>query len=488
MKCMLIFPAWKTSDFFPEEFGSSTTHRWHPLGLLYIGASLLKQGHDVKLLDGAFWTHQEILQVFQDFKPEFVGVHANCPMWTKAMQTVNDLRELSSDVFIAVGGPAAIGWRQKCLEQCMAIDCIFTGEGEVTVPEVAEQLESGSRQALADIKGIIYRDKSGNISINPDSCPVADLDTLPFPAFELLGDMAINYRPNIGTFLKLPVFSMISSRDCSHGKCIFCFHTHTSNKTRFRSPKNVVDEMEYIVNTYGAKEIKFLDDTFTADKERVHAICDEIRRRKIKVAWFISSRVDAVDRDILEDMKNAGCYSILFGVESGVQKNLDSLNKGTTVEQIKKAVRAAKSVGLKVSTPFIFGIPGETYEEGLETIKFAIELNSDLVNFHTLTPFPGTELYDNVEKYGTMTDETNALTFETGAFVPYTMTQDEILKLKEMAFKRYYCRAAYIFKRLLSIRSIYDIISLFYGAKTLFVLLMHPGIFKKEGQKTRMTK
>lgn len=487
MKCILIFPAWITSDFFPEEFGSSTTHRWHPLGLLYIGATLLREGHEVRFLDGAFWTHQEILQMFREFKPDFVGVHANCPMWTKSIQTVNDIRKLSSDVFITVGGPAAIGWRQRCIEECTAIDCIFTGEGEITVPEVVKQLENGGKLQLDNIRGIIYQDETGKIIINPDSCPVADLDTLPFPAFELLGDMAVKYRPNIGTFYKMPVFSMMSSRDCSHGKCIFCFHTHASTKTRFRSPKNVVDEMEYIVNTYGAKEIKFLDDTFTANKQRVHEICKEIRRRKIKVAWFISSRVDAVDRDMLQDMKNAGCYSILFGVESGVQKNLDALNKGTTIAQIKKAVRNAKSVGIKVSTPFIFGIPGETYEEGLQTIKFAIELNGDLVNFHTLTPFPGTELYDNVEKYGTMTEETDALTFETGAFVPYSMTQNEILKLKEMAFKRYYCRPAYIFKRLLSIRTIYDIISLFYGAKTLFVLITHPGILKKEGQKSRMT-
>lgn len=484
MKCMLIFPAWKTSDFFPEEFGTSTTHRWHPLGLLYIGATLLKQGHDVKLLDGAFWTHQEILQIFLDFKPDFVGIHANCPMWTKAMQTAIDLRDLDPNIFIALGGPAAIGWRQDCLEQCRAIDCIFTGEGELTVPEVVGQIEKVGRQELGNIKGIIYRNTNGDILINPDSCPVDDLDTLPFPAFELLGDLARKYHPNIGTFIKMPVFSMLSSRDCSHGKCIFCFHTHVSKKTRFRSPKNVVDEMEYIINTYGAKEIKFLDDTFTADKERVHAICDEIRKRKIKVAWFVSSRVDAVDRQMLDDMKNAGCYSILFGVESGVQKNLDALNKGTTIEQIRKAVRDAKLAGLKVSTPFIFGIPGETYKEGLETIKFAIELNGDLVNFHTLTPYPGTELYDNVEKYGTMTDETDALTFETGAFVPYTMTQEEILKLKERAFKRYYCRPSYILKRLHSVRSKYDLIALFYGAKTLFILLTHPGIFKSKEQKS----
>ena len=477
MKCMLVFPAWKTSDFFPEEFGTSTTHRWHPLGLLYIGAALLKHGHDVKLLDGAFYTHKEIIKEFCLFQPEFVGIHANCPMWTKAVKTANDIRAINANVYLTVGGPAPIGWKERCLHECESINCIFTAEGEYSVPKLVEILEKNEMDGLYDIRGIIFRDKKNQIIKNPDDYPIQDLDLLPFPAFHLLGNNATKYKPNIGTYKRLPVFSMITSRDCSHGSCIFCFHTFSSKKTRFRSPKNVVDEMEYLVKNFGAREIKFLDDTFTADAKRVHEICDEIRSRKLKVIWYISSRADAVNRELLADMKSAGCYSILYGVESGVQKNLDALSKGTTLNQIREAVSDAKSVGLKVSTPFIFGIPGETYKEGLETIKFACELNGDMVNFHTLTPYPGTELYDNVEKYGQMTDVTDDLTFETAAFVPYSMTQEEIIKLKELAFKKFYFRPAYIIKRLLSIRNKNDLLALFYGAKTLITLITHPNVF-----------
>ncbi len=480
MKCMLIFPAWETKDYFLEEFGNSTTHRWHPLGLLYIAAALLKKGFDVQVVDGAFYSHEEIIMRYRKYNPDFVGIHANCPIWEKAVHTADSIRKTAPDVFISLGGPAAIGWREKCLKECSSLDCIFTGEGEYTVPELVEKLEEGGKTFLGKIKGIIYKDIDGEIIVNEDADPIMELDELPFPAFELLGDLATKYRPNIGTYKKAPVFSMISSRDCSHGKCIFCFHTYGYCKTRYRSPQNVVDEMEFLVKKYKAKEIKFLDDTFTSDKERVHKICEEIRRRKLKVSWYVSSRADAVDFELLKDMKKSGCYAVLFGVESGVQKNLDTLKKNVTIECIRKAVSMAKKAKLKVSTPFIFGIPGETYEEGLRTIDFAIELNADMVNFHTLTPYPGTELYNNIDRYGTMTDKTEDLTFETGAFVPFSMTREEILNLKELGFKRFYCRPSYVIKRILSVRSRYDFLALLYGAKAVFVLISHPQLFQKK--------
>lgn len=479
MKCLLIFPAWKTSDFFPEEFGSSTSHRWHPLGLLYIGAQLLKEGHEVKLLEGAFWTHEQILAAFSSFGPQFVGIYANCPLWSKAKKTAEDLRAIDKQVFISLGGPAAIGWRERCMEECAAVDCVHTGEAEYSVTKVLAQLEAGRPRDLHDVSGIIFRDQQGEIVINPNSPPITDLDALPFPARQLLGGFVDKYRPNMGTFRRLPVFSMISSRGCSHGDCIFCFQPGGPTGARLRSPKNVVDEMEECVKRYGAREIKFLDDTFTADSERVSAICAEIRRRKLDVTWFVSSRVDSVNREMLSEMKGAGCWAILYGVESGVQKNVDALRKGTTIEQARRAVRDAKAVGLKVSTPFIFGIPGETFEEGHETIDFAIELNADMVNFHTLTPYPATELYDHVARYGTMTNVSDELTFETAAFVPYTMSRNDILKLKQLAFKRFYSRPAYAVKRLLGIRSRYDLMAIVFGIKTLATIHLVPNVFAR---------
>ena len=170
-------------------------------------------------------------------------------------------------------------------------------------------------------------------------------------------------------------------------------------------------------------------------------------------------------------------WAILLGAESGVQKNLNNLRKGTTLAQIREAVRAAKDVGLKVSTPFLFGIPGETFEDGLKTIKFALELDPDLANFHALTPFPGTYLCDHIEQYGTASSDPSKFTYQDAAFVPYTMTRDEILTLRQTAFRRFYSRPSFILKRLLEIRNLHDCKAAVRGMRALFWLWAHSKLF-----------
>jgi len=183
-------------------------------------------------------------------------------------------------------------------------------------------------------------------------------------------------------------------------------------------------------------------------------------------------------------MKDAGCWAILFGADSGVQKTLNALRKATTLDQIRRDVHAAKDVGLKVSTPFIFGAPGETFADGLKTIEFAIELDADLANFHALTPFPGTYLYDNLDKFGTVTDDLSDRTYQSAAFTPYTMTRDEILALRQLAFRRFYSRPAFLLTRLLEIRTLNDCKVAVRGLQSLFWLWAGRKLFHKRKQGT----
>jgi anaerobic magnesium-protoporphyrin IX monomethyl ester cyclase len=183
-------------------------------------------------------------------------------------------------------------------------------------------------------------------------------------------------------------------------------------------------------------------------------------------------------------MKEAGCWAVLFGAESGVQKNLNTLRKGTKVEQIRKAVADAKAVGLKVTTPFLIGIPGETYKEALQTIEFALELNPDIANFHALTAFPGTHLHDNLDKYGTVSNDLTKYTYQGASFVPFTMTQQQIHELRQLAFKRFYSRPRFLINRALQIRSWSDLVGAYKGARSLFYIWREKNIFSDE--KSRM--
>jgi radical SAM superfamily enzyme YgiQ (UPF0313 family) len=229
----------------------------------------------------------------------------------------------------------------------------------------------------------------------------------------------------------------------------------------------------------GYREIKFIDDTLAADYDRAMQIAGEIKKRKLDFTWFASACVHQVDRPLLQAFKDAGCWAILFGAESGVQKNLNAVRKGITLEQTREAVKAAKSAGITVYTPFLFGIPGETFEEGLTTIEFACELDPDIANFHALTPFPGTELYDNIDKYGTMSGDLSDFTYQGAAFTPHTMTRQEVAELRQIAFKRFYSRPSYIMKKIMALRNLNDLKAYAKGAKSLFWLWIKNDVFRR---------
>ena len=473
MKCALIIPSWSPEDIFSSKTAGSQINYWQPLGTLYVASSILKAGHDVRFLNGAFMTHSEILQNVSEYKPDFVGLYSTTFGWNKAVRTASDIKQILN-VFIAVGGPYPIAMQEKCLMDSMAIDSVVTGEGELTVVEMLERLSHG--ESLAGVEGAIFRD-ADRIVKNPPRSLITDLDSLPSPARELLSN-ANDYIPPPATYKRKPVAVIMTARGCNR-RCIFCFQIDKERKhgVRYRSVKNVMQEIELCLRQ-GYREIKFIDDTLAADYDRAMQIAKEIKARKLDFTWFASACVNQVDKPLLRAFKDAGCWAILLGAESGVQKNLNAIRKGTTLEQISIAVKDAKEVGLTVYTPFIFGIPGETFEEGLKTIEFACELNPDIANFHALTPFPGTELYDNIDKYGSMSGELTDFTYQGAAFMPYSMTRQEIAMLRQIAFKRFYSRPKFIFRRALSLRNINDVKAAAKGFKSLFWLWAKKGVFK----------
>jgi radical SAM superfamily enzyme YgiQ (UPF0313 family) len=242
--------------------------------------------------------------------------------------------------------------------------------------------------------------------------------------------------------------------------------------------ENVLEEIELCIKQ-GYREIKFIDDTLAADYDRAMRIAGEIKRRGLDFTWFASACVNQVDKPLLQAFKDAGCWAILFGAESGVQKDLNAIKKGITLDQIRRAVKAAKEAGITVYTPFLFGIPGQTFEDGLKTIEFACELNPDIANFHAITPFPGSELYDNLEKYGTMSDDLTDFTYQGAAFVPYSMTRGEIAMLRQLAFRRFYSRPGYILGRIFKFRSMNDIMAALKGGRSLFWIWIKQGVFRQ---------
>jgi len=481
VKCALIIPSWAPEEIFSAKTAGSQINYWQPVGTLSVAAVLQRAGHDVTFLNGAFLTHEEILGQVERARPRFIGIYATAFGWNKAKRTADDLRRrYGQQVFICAGGPYPIALQEQSLEDAGSVlDAVVTGEGEYTVLEMTERIEKG--EGLDGVLGTVWRD-GDRIRKNPSRPLITDLDSLPFPSRELLGD-AHRYVPPPGTYRRKPVAVMITSRGCNR-RCIYCFQMDKERKTgiRYRSIGSVLAEIEHCL-ALGYREIKFLDDTFAADYGRAMEIAQEIRRRGLRFTWFASACVNQVDKPLLKAFREAGCWAILFGAESGVQKNLNTLRKGTTLEQIRQAVKDAQDVGLRVSTPFLFGIPGETFEEGLQTIQFAIDLNPDLANFHAITPFPGTELYDNRAIYGTVSDELTDFTYQGAAFIPHTMTREQIMQLRQLAFRRFYSRPSFLLRKLLQLRSWNDVAFAARSAKSLFWLWGKRDLFLRTSEK-----
>ena len=474
MRCALVIPSWVPEDIFPSGTAGSQLNYWQPLGTLYVASSLAQAGHEVRFLNGAFLSHRAILDQVAGFRPHWVGIYATTFGWPRAERTAADITERIPEAFVCAGGPYPIAAQDRCLAYARGFDAAVTGEGERTVVEMVGRLGRG--EGLEGVAGLVFREGE-SVKANPPRPLTANLDELPFPDRTLLGDANL-YLPPPATYRRKPVAVMLTSRGCTR-HCIFCFQMDKSRKTgiRYRSVENVLEEIELCLRQ-GFREIKFIDDTFAEDRERAMRLAREIRRRRLDFTWFASACVNQVDPELLHAFREAGCWAILYGVESGVQKNLNTIRKGITLSQARNAVRWAKEAGLRVQTTFVFGIPGETTQEALRTIDFACELDADMASFHAITPFPGTTLYDRASEYGTLSEDLQDFTYQGAAFVPHTMTREQIWELRQRAYRTFYSRPAFLLRKLAGLRHRHDLAAAMRSASSLFWLWAKKDLFR----------
>jgi anaerobic magnesium-protoporphyrin IX monomethyl ester cyclase len=334
------------------------------------------------------------------------------------------------------------------------VDFVCMGEGEYTILELIQTIEKNEK--FDKIQGILYKD-GGKIIRNVSRPLIQNIDKLPFPARELL-PMSEYLSTKVGRVaweLPAPSTSIITSRGCPF-RCTFCSsHLTFGRRICFRSPENVVNEIEYLIGRYRIKGISFVDDTFILNSKRISAFCKEMLSRGMDIEWMCMGRVDTVSKDLLIDMKKAGCVSIGYGIESGSQRVLDEyIKKGITLEAAEKAIKITKEAGITSVAYFMIGTPGETLDDINKTIDFAKKLNPDAVNFSITIPMPGTEMFDTANKIGNIT----ANSFKDFDFSKYpifespALPKDKVYELYTRADREFYLRKGYIEGQVLSIR------------------------------------
>lgn len=418
-----------------------------PLGLGYIASYIRTFGdHEVMIYDALYErsTDKEFSRVLESFSPDVVGISgAATPSIYDTYHVARLVKRYDSKTHVLAGGAHVTFEDTNALVECPEIDVVIRGEGEVTMDTLLKAIEN--KQRLADLKGITYR-RGSHVTRTPDMPYVQDLDRLPFPAYDLL-DLPKYFAGNF------PWATIITSRGCPY-KCVFCSSSRIVGKRwRGRSPNNVVEEVKMLEQEYRVREIEFLDDLFTFDKERVREFCRLLVSVGTSFGWTCSTRADIMARfpHMARWLRSAGCHTVYIGAESGSQRILNIMRKGISVDDIVRSVRILKREGLGVILSFVIGTPSETKQEIDATIDLACRLDPDLAQFTVCTPYPGTPLFDEARRNGWLV---------SGNWSRYSVL-DPVMQLPgfekrdiksflHRAYLRFYTRAGFLWKHLRS--------------------------------------
>jgi len=428
-----------------------------PLGLMYIASVLEKHGFEVRIIDCYLGkSNIDLYRILKKESPDIVGISTATPTFGNVIEIAEMIHKNFPDTFIVIGGYHVSAIPRQALSSGY-FDAGVIGEGEITFLELVKELQK-KYSKLNKIKGLAIK-KSNKIIFTKPRPFIKNLDNIPFPARHLVPSLS-RYKPTPASYKRLPVGILISSRGCA-SKCTFCDRAVFGCTYRERSPSNVLDEVEEIIYKFGAKELKFFDDNFTLNKKRLFNICDEFKKRKIDIEWSCLTKANLVSREILMKMKKAGCWQVLFGLESGDSKILNSLNKGITLEQGERAVKLAKKVGLSVRADFLMGVPGENLNTMVRTLNFAKKINPSFAHFNKFTPYPGTEIYKRLVQEGYKIDFNkfhSQLDHLHSIYSPKGMSKKQLGEVVSKSYKRFYLRPGYMFNRLFEIRDFESLI------------------------------
>lgn len=367
-----------------------------PVTMVTIATLLRAQGHQVRVLDcpAEALPLDEALRRSASFGPEVVLVNTSTPSIDDDLRASALLRERlhPGPVMVLYGIHPSVQYRDL-LAPGRGADCCVIGEPEFTARDLVLALARGGSPAT--VAGLAFLDDSGQVTVTGPRAPIADLDELPAPDWSLVDTGNYRLPLNDERFLLVN-----TNRGCPF-RCTFCnAHVYYGRTPRRRSVAHVMRELEADVARFGVTNFMFWAEEFILDRPFVRELCAAIVASGLRIRWVCNSRVDAVDAETLAAIKQAGCWNIAYGIESGVQEVLDGLDKGITLGMIERAVRLAKGAGLQVTGHVILGFPSDNRDSLDATERFVASLDLDFVQFYCAIPYPGTRLYQEAVQHG----------------------------------------------------------------------------------------
>jgi anaerobic magnesium-protoporphyrin IX monomethyl ester cyclase len=376
-----------------KRFRSPLAFGQEPLNVSYVASALIKEGHNVIIKDYAVENYSnKLIKLCKSFSCELVGISCTTASFSSAKRIIRDIKN-ELDMTVVLGGKHASSVPKSSLLESNA-DFVVFGEGEETIVELIDSIKSN--KSYSRINGLVYRAGS-KIKINPPRYSTHDLDLIPFPPRHLFPLSKYRLYSTGKTYANI-----LSSRGCPFS-CTFCHNSKNNfylKRVRNRSIPNIIAEIKEVIDVYGINYFQFIDDNFTNNPKRVLDFCDALKKNNLKIGFKVQGRVNSASLKMYCALKECGCDIISYGIESGDDRILGTVDKKATVAQAENAVKLAKEAGLKVRGNFILGFPNET----IETITKTIDLSRRLKLYHSaffiLTPYPHSVLWDEAVKQG----------------------------------------------------------------------------------------
>lgn len=379
------------------DFVKHITNRSPALGLLHLAAEVRLHGYEPSIIESDIFnlTAAQVADRIIEQAPAYVGITLFTVGVWGAAAIARRVKKARPQTVIIIGGPHVSSMGPETIERFEEFDYAVVGEGEKILMNLLAALEGGGE--LMNVPGIIYRD-GPFVRQTPGRAVNRVLDELPMPAWDLLPDFPRAYKPAIYDFPRGPVATIAASRGCPF-HCRFCDTSTFGAKVRHYSPKKVFEMMRHLHERYGVRHIMFVDDLFLASKVRTAELCNLLLDSGLKMTWTCTARVDTVKPEILKLMKQAGCWEISFGLETGSDELLKKMDKAARVALSEQAVKWTAEAGIRTKGLFMLGYPGETEDTIAQTKDFVRRIPMTIMNLTKFTPYPGSPIYRDL--YGT---------------------------------------------------------------------------------------
>lgn len=441
-KVLLINPPAITNKGIYKEL------RYPPMGIMFLASALRQHGYEPVILDGDIEKKpfDKLEQTLKKGDFAVAGLSFTSMTSQGAFKFAKAIKKLNPEITVIAGGYHPTVMIKETLAD-PNFDFLVYGEGEITLPILLDLINGKGKDgvSLENIQGIAFK-KDGQIVINSPRLPIGNLDDVSLPAYDLIN--IDGYSSPSST--RKPYTTYIRSRGCPFF-CNFCgVQRMFTRQYRCESPQKTIENIDYLVQKFGIREILFKDSEFVINRKSVMDFCDLLVARKYDLIWGCNARVDTVSMELLQKMKAAGCRQITYGVESGDQKILNDIGKRITLDQARAAVKMTKQIGINCVTNFILGHIGETKETIQKTIDFAKELDADYTVFGSLMAFPGSEIYEKSLANNWFSNGIpRAFTYDDLRLNATSMSNRELDEFMRKALLSFYFRPKYVFRRII---------------------------------------